>query len=150
MSYYSTISAFEFRSRLTEAELKEVFDRFVQNLTYEDRDCMGMYEFFRTSGPEKDGLYEYALEMGDYFAKHCADRRLAEFVSKVIAPCEYVLVEFDGEDGEKWGYLVLSNEVQDITYETMVNGKPLHEFIDEKTRGKENSLEATIKQETDR
>lgn len=150
MSYYSTISAFGFRSRLTEAELKEVFDRFVQNLTDEDRDCMGMYEFFRTSGPEKDGLYEYALEMGDYFAKHCADRRLAEFVSTVIASSEYALVEFDGEDGEKWGYLVLSNEVHDLSYETLVNGKPLHEFIDEKTKSKENSLKMAIKQETDR
>lgn len=149
MSYYSTISAFGFRSRLTEAELKEVFDRFVQNLTDEDRDCMGIYEFSKTSGPEKDGLYEYAIEMGDYFAKHCADRRLAEFVSTVIAPCEYALVEFDGEDGEKWGYLVLSNEVQDLAYETLANGKPLHEFIDEKTSGKENSLKATIKQETE-
>ncbi len=149
MSYYSTISAFGFRSRLTEAELKEAFDRFVQNLTGEDSDSMGLYEFSRSSGPEKDGLYEYALEMGDYFAKHCADRRLAEFVSKVIASSEYALVEFDGEDGEKWGYLVLSNEVEDITYETMVNGKPLHEFIDEKTKGKENSLKMAIKQESE-
>lgn len=139
MSYYSTISAFEFRSRLTEAELKEAFDRFVQNLTDEDRDCMGIYEFSRTSGPEKDGLYEYALEMGDYFAKHYADRCLAEFVSTVIAGCEYALVEFDGEDGVKWGYLVLSNEVHDLAYETLVNGKPLHEFIDGKTKGKEFS-----------
>jgi len=149
MSYYSTISAFGFRSRLTEAELKEVFDRFVQNLTYEDRDCMGIYEFSRSSGPEKDGLYEYALEMGDYFAKHCADRRLAEFVSTVIASSEYALVEFDGEDGEKWGYLVLSNEVQDLSYETMVKGMPLHEFIDGKTKGKVNPLEDTNKQESE-
>jgi len=118
MSYYSTIGAFEFRSRFTEAELKEAFNRFVQNLTGEERDCMGIYEFSRISGPEKDGLYEYALEMG--------------------------------EDGEKWGYLVLSNEVHDLAYETLVNGKPLHEFIDEKTKGKENSLEETNKQETKR
>lgn len=143
MSYYSTISAFEFRSRLTEAELKEAFYRFVQNLTGEDRDCMGIYEFSRSSGPEKDGLNEYALEMGDYFAKHYADRRLAEFVSTVIAPDEYALVEFDGEDGEKWGYLVLSNEVHDLSYETLVNGKPLYEFIDEKIKGKGSPLEVT-------
>lgn len=149
MSYYSTISAFDFHSHLTEAELKDAFDRFVQNLTGEDRDCMGIYEFSRTCGPEKGGLYEYALEMGDYFAKHCADRRLAEFVSTVMASSEYALVEFDGEDGEKWGYLVLSNEVQDLSYETMVNGKPLHEFIDEKTKGKVNPLEDTNKQESE-
>lgn len=141
MSYYSTIGAFEFCSRLTEAELKEAFDRFIQNLTGEDRDCMGIYEFSKTSGPEKDGLYEYALEMGDYFAKHCADRRLAEFISTVIAQGEYALVEFDGEDGEKWGYLVLSNEVDDLSYETLVNGKPLYEFIDEKIKGKGSPLE---------
>lgn len=149
MSYYSTISAFGFRSRLTEVELKEAFDGFVQNLTGEDRDCMEIYEFSRISGPEKDGLYEYALEMGDYFAKHCADRRLAEFVSTVTAPGEYALVEFDGEDGEKWGYLILSNEVHDLSYETLVNGKPLHEFIDGKTKGKVNPLEDTNKQESE-
>lgn len=149
MSYYSTISAFEFRSRLTEAELKEAFERFVQNLIGEDRDCMGLYEFSRITGPEKDGLYEYALEVGDYFAKHYADRRLAEFVSTVIARGEYALVEFDGEDDEKWGYLVLSNEVQDLSYETMVNGMPLHEFIDGKTKGKVNPLEDTNKQESE-
>ncbi|MCR4286747.1 MAG: hypothetical protein NUW09_01905 [Deltaproteobacteria bacterium] len=148
MSYYSTISAFDFHSRLTEAELKDAFDRFVQNLTGEDRDCMGIYEFSSTCGIEKDGLYEYALEMGDYLAKHYADRRLAEFVSTVIAGGEYALVEFDGEDGEKWGYLVLSNEVHDFSYETLVNGKPLHEFIDEKTGGKVSLLEKTNKQET--
>lgn len=148
MSYYSTISAFGFRSRLTEAELKEAFDRFVQNLTGEDRDCMGMYEFFRSSGLEKDGHYEYALEMGDYFTQHCADRRLAEFVSTVIAPSEYALVEFDGEDGKKWGYLVLSNEVHDLSYETMVNGMPLNEFIEENIKGKGSPLEVTNKQET--
>lgn len=150
MSYYSTVGAFGFRSRLTEAELKNAFNRFVQNLTSEDRDCMGIYEFSRISGPEKDGLYEYALEMGDYFAKHYADRCLAEFVSRVIASGEYALVEFDGEDGEKWGYLVLSNEVHDLAYETLINGRPLYEFLDEKTKDKENSLEETNKQETKR
>jgi len=135
MSYYSTIRVSDFLSRLIEMEMKDAFNRFVQNLTDEDRDCMGIYEFARIRDTEKNGLYEYALEMGDYLAKHYADRCLAEFISTVIAPGEYALVEFEGEDGEKWGYLVLSRAVYDLAYETAVNGMPLHEFIDMKTGG---------------
>jgi len=67
-----------------------------------------------------DGFY---LRMEEYFAKHYADRELADFISSVIAPGTECILEFVGEDGFFWGYLITRGKVDEIEYVKMVNGR---------------------------
>jgi hypothetical protein len=61
---------------------------------------------------------------GSLEAKHYADRELAQFISSVIADGRFCILEFDGEDGERWGYYITVAVVKDIEYVRMVDGKP--------------------------
>lgn len=137
MGYYSSVNRVTFESALTEAEMKKVFEKYVCE-SASKADYLEDYEFCCDS-EKKEGLYEYALEMGHYFAKHYAHSELALFISKVITPGKHSFIEFVGEDEERWGYLVLSNEVHDLTYETRINGKTLSEFLSSKTAGCEGN-----------
>lgn len=137
MGYYSSVNRVTFESALTEAEIKEAFKKYIRE-SASNADYLEDYEFCCDS-EKKEGLHEYTLEMGDYYAKHYADSDLAQFISEVIAPGKHSFIEFVGEDYERWGYLVLSNEVHCLTYETRVNGKTLSEFLSSKTSGCEGN-----------
>jgi|GEM_PF-2274204 len=62
---------------------------------------------------------------GSLEAKHYADKALAQFISSVIAGDAECMLEFDGENGERWGYYITAGMVKDIEYVRMVDGKPL-------------------------
>lgn len=145
MGYYSTITPFSFYSELSLEDIKKAYIEFAYGLEgASDRAYMlssdppstepfyvfGVAEVFEVFD---DGIHLpcYELVMEDYYAKHYADRRLAEFVSTVIAPCDDTTIEFDGEDGEKWGYLVLRDTVETIEYTRRVNGMDIDAYIKE-------------------
>lgn len=129
MGYYSTINAFDFQSELTPKELQDAQADFGKKLDERTRPYFadGFYSFEKVS--EDQGLYEYELFMSDYFAKNYAYQELAEFISTVIAPGTHTVIELVGEEGERWGYLVLPGEVHKIEYVEKVDGIDMAEFI---------------------
>ncbi|OGP24979.1 MAG: hypothetical protein A2X93_07415 [Deltaproteobacteria bacterium GWC2_56_8] len=129
MGYYSQISSFTFDSLLIKQELDRAFAAFIAKARFykEALEIYSFEEIERADGLADTHLYE--LSMTDYYCKHRSDHLLAEFISTVIAPGQYVQIEFAGEDSESWGYLVYPGEVFSISYCAYVDGVTLDEFI---------------------
>ena len=130
MGYYSMMEPCSFKSRLSQEEIEERFKAFLE-AREGDRGYLEFYSFRRFP----DGTVEVVPEGGDYFAKHYASDALAEFISAVIAPGHHALLEFTGEDGERWGYLITPGRVEEVIYLRCVrrNGRlaPVEEVIEE-------------------
>ena len=129
MGLYSVLHPFSFSSDLNEVALKEAYWKFMDEQNSDDRLYLEIYDFVLVS--EKDGIYEYELEMDDHYAKHYALSKLAEFISKAILPGSFVLLTEDTESGERGGYLVLTDAVHSVEWIPAVNGLPLDEFLKE-------------------
>lgn len=110
MGYYSTMNIYSFHVEDVE-EAKKVFKRYYGN------DADG-YFFYKLEVLNSENRQVTAVpEDNNYTAKHYADRRLAEAISKIIVPNETVDLTFDGEDGTKWGYRISRNKVLPLTCE---------------------------------
>jgi len=109
MGYYSTISINSFYVENVE-KAKEIFRKY-----YEDN--TDGYFFYKLKVLNSEGLVAVVPIDGEYTAKHYGDQRLAEAISKIIAPGETVELTFDGEDGTSWGYKITYNKIEDLTKE---------------------------------
>jgi len=130
MGYYSVINAFDFVSQLSPDALKKAQEEYAKKVD-EGKRCFfedDFYAFERISD-ENNGFYHYELCMPDYSTKNYADAELAKFISRVIAPGSYAVIELVGEDSLRWGYLVLPNEVYELDYVKKVEGVDLQEFV---------------------
>lgn len=75
----------------------------------------------------------------EYYCKHYNDVNLVQFVSSVMLPNTTTKVEFTGEDGCKWGYVIFHTNVFDISldnwqifdieYRATVEDKGIDNFI---------------------
>ena len=130
MGYYSALHPFVFSSQLMEEELKKRYEDFMNAQDEDTRSYLEIYDFELLD--RKDGAYRYSLRMDDYYAKHYALEKLAEFVSRVILPGTYTEIVDDGEDGERGGYLVLRDEVHQLTWYPMVGDTRLDDFVKQK------------------
>lgn len=137
MGYYSEITATTFKSRLNQEEMKAAWNSFVESQPdCNDKFYLSIYDIRYADSRE------YEIYMDDYFAKHYASRALAEFISSTIELKSYCKIEFVGEDGEIWGWLVLQGEVNPIAYEQHVCGQPITSFIE--SRHKEQDRKARV------
>jgi len=126
MGYCSTMeNDIVFKSRYSLEELQNKINSSPINSYYEvrqDGDSFAMYP---------DG--------GEYYAKHYEEKELAQFVSSVMLPNTSTTVEFTGDDGCKWGYVIFHSNVFDISlgkwqifdieYRASIEGKSIGEFI---------------------
>lgn len=127
MGYYSNMIATSFVSLLNPQKMSKQWKQYLNSQNNND---MHYLEIYKINLIKKiDDYYEYAIEMDDYYAKHYASDSLATFVQTVIAPQKYCVIEFEGEDSSKWGYLILNNSVYNIDYVAYVAGMPMHDFI---------------------
>jgi len=133
MGYYSVINAFDFVSQLSPDALKKAQEEYGQKVD-EGKRCFFEDDFyaFEKISDENNGFYHYELCMPDYSTKNYADAELAKFISRVIAPESYAVIELVGEDSLRWGYLVLPNEVYELDYVKKVEGVDLQEFVQQK------------------
>ena len=69
------------------------------------------------------------------------DEELVEFIGEVIDPEDHCTVEFDGEDGANWGWVILRDETHMIEHVQFVGGQPLRSFIESKLNLKEAESE---------
>jgi len=133
MGYYSVINAFDFVSQLSPDAFKKAQEEYVKKVAKGKR-CFFEDDFyaFEKISDENNGFYHYELCMPDYSTKNYADAELAKFISRVIAPESYAVIELVGEDSLRWGYLVLPNEVYELDYVKKVEGVDLQEFVQQK------------------
>jgi len=110
MGYYSTVNIYSFHVEDVE-KAKELFKKYKEN----DPDGYFFYELEVLNSENRQ--VTAVPEDNNYTAKHYADRRLAEAISKIIVPNETVDLTFDGEDGTKWGYRISRNKVLPLTCE---------------------------------
>lgn len=121
MGYYSEMRWCSFESDLSQSEIESKYKDFIATL--DDREsCFQFYGF------EKVGK-TVSVVLEDTIAKHYGDRNLATFVSTVIAPHTHSILEFVGEDGPGWGYLIRRNSVAEISYQRVVEGLPIEEYM---------------------
>lgn len=86
-----------------------------------------------------DGYFAMCPHYEEYFCKHYEDTELVRFVSSVMLPNTSTMVEFTGEDGCKWGYVIFHSNVFDIAltkwqifgteYTASIEGKSIDNFI---------------------
>lgn len=120
MGYYSTLlNQPMIKSSLTEKEFMEEWEKAKQELIGSYLE--GFLDFYRWEHIGKNVFY-LELEDGDTWAKHYADSQLVKFIASVIADDEQCLLEFYGEDGNQWGYLISKDSVRDVDYVKMVDG----------------------------
>lgn len=135
MSYCVTINAFEFKSPLSPEDLEKARIEFGSELKDEKaRAWFNISVFgyhFEKISEVAGGGYEYSLLMTDYCcnSRDLADSELADFIAEVIKPGTYAIIEFTGEEDNKWGYLVFHKEVFEIEYVAVVDGVNIHDFI---------------------
>ncbi len=131
MGHYSTMKATDFRSNLSEAEMQEAWEGYLQSHDEHNKYSLEIYEILKVHEKEKIDD-EYYIHMDDYLAKHSAYELLLKFISNVIKPGTHCVIEFYDGDDERWGWLIYQNELHDIEYTTMVNGMPIYDFIEKK------------------
>jgi len=133
MGYYSVINAFDFISQLSPDALKKAQEEYAKKVD-EGKRCFFEDDFyaFEKISDENNGFYHYELCMPDYSTKNYADAELARFISQVIAPESYAVIELVGEDSVRWGYLVMHGEVFDLQYVKKVRGVDLDSFVKQK------------------
>ena len=135
MGYYSTMSLKSFKTPLSQEELEERFRKFLQRVPECDRPYLEMY----TVKVVPDHTVQIVPEDGDHYAKHYASGSLAEFISDVIAPDDHTVLEFVGEDGTRWGYLITRGHVEEILYVPCVQQNGCLVFLEEAVRGHRSS-----------
>ena len=59
--------------------------------------------------------YVYGLEMDDNCGSFSDDKKFAEILSRHLIKGKIIL-SYVGEQGDKWGYLVLPNKVVELAY----------------------------------
>lgn len=134
MGYYSHMSASTFFSSLPPEKMKEAWEDFKACLKNDNVFYLGIYGLATlTSDGGNAGEWEYEIIMEDTYAKHYEDELLAKFISSVIANGKHMIIEFEGEDASKWGWLILSEELHEIEYIRYVGGAPLSDFIKQRT-----------------
>jgi hypothetical protein len=127
MGYYSTLTHWEEvkvdAREFTGVQFMEQWEKAVK----ESKDP-GYLDFYKWSLNEGDPDYlwfDLEVEDDEWYAKHYADRELAEFISRVIAKGASSVLEFVGEDNCQWGYYISRDSVKNIEYVKMVDGKPI-------------------------
>lgn len=101
-----------FETDYTPEELERKFEEFAAKVDEEMRSWLLQYCF----EPLGDGSVEVLPRDGDYYGKHYACKYLARFISTVIRPGTYALLEFVGEDDECWGYFITAGRVDPLAY----------------------------------
>lgn len=126
MGYRSTMeNDIVFKSRYSLEELQNKMESSPIDSDYEVRQDEDYF-----------AIYPYGEE---YYGKHYTDKALAKFVSSVMLPNTATKVEFTGDDGCKWGYVMFHSNVFDISlgkwqifnieYVASVEGKSIGEFV---------------------
>ena len=132
MGYHSYINRFIFKSILPEKKLTQAWDRFISELTEDNRNSMNQYYGFDYQGSEGRKLHKYVLWVKNDEAGRYEDAELlAMFVSSVIAQKTHTLIEVETGSNEMWGYLVVPGKIYDLNYSVTidVSGMPLEEFL---------------------
>lgn len=140
MGYYSTMEYCDFRSSLS---LKEIIERLngtkFKDMSGNECNLSDYYEIAEIELPENDyGRFEVVGPGGEHYGKHYYDGDLAMFISRLIAPDEWTTLEFVGEDGARWGYLIFHTNPADcagekwnikpIEYKAAVEGMDIEEY----------------------
>jgi hypothetical protein len=123
MGYYSTLTRCDPVKvvGMTEEQFRKKWKEKIELL---DDDHEGYLDFYNwLSGKKEPDCLWFELNCEEWYAKHYADRKLAEFISQVIAEGTYCVLEFQGEDGAWWGYYITNGSVKEIKYVRMVDGK---------------------------
>ncbi len=125
MGYYSTLQRCDrVKTFLSIEEFMNKWDEAVKSTVGTNEE--GYLDFYTWRMEEEgNGRRFMSLDMDDWCSKHYADYKLAEFISRVIAPDASCILEFTGEDGGQWGYYIQAETVKDIEYIRMVDGKPI-------------------------
>jgi len=108
---------------MTEENFRNKWKKKIESL---DEDRKGYLDFYEWSITQKEPdclWFSLGCEDDDYYAKHYADRDLADFISTVIAEDSVCLLEFSGDDNSLWGYYITHGSVKEIEYVRMVDGK---------------------------
>ncbi|MEM4385245.1 MAG: hypothetical protein QXD03_01720 [Candidatus Anstonellales archaeon] len=90
--------------------IKSIFKDYINTVKENNRPYMEIYNFVE----ESKGMIN--IETDDTYAKHYADRELAEFISKIIKEGYHVKIKFIGEDGTTWGYLITKDKIFEIEW----------------------------------
>lgn len=126
MGYYSTlIRCDDIKTTLSKEEFMRKWIETVRETEGTDKEGYLFYNWELSK--EENGFRWFSIEMDEWFAKHYADRELAEFISEVISDDAKCILEFNGEDGVSWGYYITKNSVKEIEYVKLVDGKVLED-----------------------
>ncbi len=122
------MSAQSFKSNLNQDEMDQAWEDFIKK-EKKEREYLESYVIKKREEAATRFFIYLAEDARDV---HCASDLLAEFVSTVIAPDSYCIIEFGGDAGEKWGFAILKGEVHEITYPRYVGDKSLKDFLESK------------------
>ena len=134
MGYYSVMHRGDFRSNLSLKELQGKLARPRKDKRFseisDDVVLSEQYSIQEIELPKNDsGRFEIIPKDEDFCGKHYNHEELAQYLSEVIVPGEHAHLEFDGEDGNKWGWLIFAGEVKPVEYIATVDGIFLDEYI---------------------
>ncbi len=123
MGYESTLDYIPFKTVLSRDTFFKELEGYRESLP-----CNELGNFWYDFDISPEG--RVVITDGDLYAKHYADKELAIFFSKVIAPGERTSLTFEGEDGSRWGYAIEKNRVVRLDYpEPLADGIPLDIYI---------------------
>ena len=109
------------KTPLTKDEFMEKWNQAVEATVGTDDE--GYLDFYQWIVSDENNRFRWMeIDTDDRYAKHYADRKLAEFISQVIAEGTYCVLEFQGEDGDWWGYYITNGSVKEIEYVRRVDG----------------------------
>lgn len=142
MSYYSTMDACEFPTDKNREEiLKEIkkAERNGLNVGLGGNHIHNARYHYHLVEYERDGqkYIDVVPREEDYYGEHDMAESLAHLISKLIKEGDYVVLTFTGEDGEKWGYYIDSEEVKSGEYLFLVDGVPADIYARNKKKEEE-------------
>ncbi len=141
MGYYSN---FDFEILNAKANLRKIknIEKYFSN-----PENGHVYGFYGVKFDVDEQNFLKDIELEEYYAKFYDSEYFAQKLSKALVEGE-VRLYFRGEDGEKWGYIVTPNNVEDLNFISLTNEeyaafekfKPYLKVLYELSRKKDNEI----------
>ena len=114
MGYYSS---FEFQIKDAKVDTEKIKE--IENY-FENPENENVYGFYNVVFDIDKENYIRDIILEEYYAKFYDSEYFAEELSKALIEGK-VKLHFTGEDGERWGFVITPNNVEDLNFVTMTN-----------------------------
>ena len=114
MGYYSQFDFEILNAKVNSTKIKKIEKYFA------NPENGHVYGFYGVKFDVDDQNFLKDIELEEYYAKFYDSEYFAEELSKALVEGE-VRLYFRGEDGERWGFIVTPNNVEDLNYITLTD-----------------------------